>query len=267
MRTVHDELRDEMFRLREVRGGLSAEERESKLTAMLHVDKLHAAPEPRVFAEGVCGHIQYRSVIWRPEDGHWNSGVFLRDFRYGDVPLKTVIALWPEGAARLTEHSAWLHRCMRKGWQVLVMDVAGSGALKPARLGNTDMYAGWSTMYNLDAYLMQLDDSLFAMRARQIIAALRMVKAWPEAAETVLHAEKEFSRYADAAALLTGTPVSSDEDFQPFEEIVHEKYHDQTWSHAWVLPGALRVFDTPEIKTLLRQQGLCIGDPACAANT
>ena len=266
MRTVHDELRDEMFRLHHLREGMSAEDRTARLADMLHLDRLHATHEPRVFAEGICGHIQYRSVIWRPEDGHWNSGVFLRDFRHGDVPMKTVIALWPEGAARLTEHSAWIHRCMRNGYQVLVMDVAGSGALKPARLGNTDMYAGWSTMYNLDAYLMQLDDSLFAMRTRQIVAALQMVSRWREAADAMLYAEKEFSRYADLAALLTGTPVCSDEDFQPFEEIVLEKYHDQTWSHAWVLPGALKVFDTPEIKEMLRQQGLCTANPACAAD-
>lgn len=267
MRTVHDELREEMLRLRDAREKLSAEDRISRLTDMLHLDRLHASPEPRVFAEGICGHIQYRCVIWRPEDGHWNSGVFLRDFRHGDHPLKTVIALWPEGAARLTEHSAWIHRCMRNGFQVLVMDVAASGALVPARLGSTAMYAGWSTMYNLDAYLMQLEDSLFAMRTRQIVAALRMASGWPEAAECQLYAEKEFSRYADLAALITGTPVYSDEDFQPYEEIVLEDFHDQTWSHAWVLPGALKVFDTPEIKEMLRRQGLCTANPACAANT
>ena len=136
-----------------------------------------------------------------------------------------------------------------------------------SQLGNTEMYAGWSTMYNLDAYLLQLDDSFFALRTRQIVAALRMVSGWKEADGAILYAEKEFSRYADLAALLTGAPVCSDEDFQPFEEIVEERYHDQTWSHAWVLPGALTLFDTPEIKSLLRQEGLCIANPACAANT
>ena len=267
MRTVHDELQDEMRRLRDLRQQQSPASLKDALAKRLRIAELDACPEPRVFAEGICGHIQYRIVIWRPQDGYWNNGVFLRDFRQGDKPLKTVIGLWPEGAARLTEHSAWIHRCLRRGYQVLVMDVAGSGALVPAQLGNTEMYAGWSTMYNLDAYLMQLDDSFFALRTRQIVAALRMMSGWKEADGAILYAEKEFSRYADLAALLTGTPVCSDEDFQPFEEIVEERYHDQTWSHAWVLPGALTLFDTPEIKSLLRQEGLCIANPACAANT
>ena len=112
---------------------------------------------------------------------------------------------------------------------------------------------------------MQLDVFFFALRTRQIIAALRMVSAWPEAERALLYAEKEFSRYADLAALLTNTPAASDSDLQTYEEIVTEKYHDQTWSHAWVLPGALEVFDAPEIKTLLTRKGLSIADPSRAA--
>lgn len=262
MRTVHDALVEEMHRLHEVRAGLSEEALTAELTHLLRIGELDAQPAPRVFAEGICGHVQYRSVIWRPQDGYWNNGVFLRDLRQGDKPLPTVVALWPEGAARLTEHSAWIHRCMQRGYQVLVMDVAGSGALVPARLGNTEMYAGWSTMYNLNAYLLQLDDSFFALRTRQIVAALRMLSGWKEAGDVILFAEKEFSRYADIAALLTGTPVCSDDDFQSWEEIVEEKFHDQTWSHAWVLPGALRLLDAPELQSMLSRKGLCHADPS-----
>ena len=267
MRTVHDEIRDEMLRLRDARAMLSADALKSRLHDMLHIPELDGQPEPRIFAEGICGHVQYRCMIWRPQDYYWNSGVLLRDFRQGDKTLPTVIGLWPEGSARLCEHAVWIHRCLQKGCQVLVMDVAASGALLPGQLGNTDMYAGWSTMYNLNAYLMQLGDSIFALRTRQIAAAVRMLHHFPESAgqPVTLYAEKEFSRYADLAALLTGTAVCSDEDYQPFEDIVDERFHDQTWSHAWVLPGALACFDEARIKSLLRQEGLCTANPACAA--
>lgn len=262
MRTIHDELVDEMRRLRKERAALTEEVLTAELSKLLRIDALDKLPQPRVFAEGTCGHVQYRSIIWRPEDYYWNSGTLLRDLRQGDKPLKTIIGLWPEGTARLTEHSDWIHRCMQRGYQVLVMDVAGSGAMVPARLGNTDMYAGWSTMYNLNAYLMQLDDSFFALRTRQIVAAVRMLSGWQEADGVILFAQKEFSRYADAAAMLTGTPVRSDEDFQPWEEIVEEKYHDQTWSHAWVLPGGLKLYDEPELKSMLCRKGLLCADPS-----
>ena len=62
--------------------------------------------------------------------------------------------------------------------------------------------------------------------------------------------------------MLTGTPVCSDEDFQPWEEIVEEKYHDQTWSHAWVLPGGLKLYDEPELKSMLCRKGLLCADPS-----
>ena len=267
MRTIHDEIKDEMLRLRDERAAISANALKADLADMLHIDELDKQPEPCVFAEGICGHYQYRCMVWRPQDYFWNSGVLLRDFRQGDKALPTVIGLWPEGIKRLTEHSAWIHRCVQQGYQVLVMDVAGSGALLPNQLGNTDMYAGWSTMYNLNAYLMQLSDSFFALRTRQIAAAVRMLHHFPESAAqpVTLYAEKEFSRYADLAALLTGTAVCSDGDYQPFEEIVEERFHDQTWSHAWVLPGALTRFDEARIQSLLRQEGLCAANPACAA--
>ena len=50
--------------------------------------------------------------------------------------------------------------------------------------------------------------------------------------------------------------------YQPYGEIVRERYHDQTHTHAWILPGALCRFDAPEIRTLLEQEGLAAPDPA-----
>ncbi len=256
MRTVHDEMKDV---LKQLQGGWG--DACEWLKDALRIGSLSVG-EPRVFSEGVCGHVQYRCLLWRPQQGYWNSGVLLRDFRQGDKPLPTVIALWPEGCARLAEHSAWIHRVMRKGMQVLVMDVAASGAQLPARLGNTCMYVGWSTMYNLNAYLMQLGDSLFAVRARQAVGAVSMLKAWAEADSLSFYAEGEFSRYADAAALLTGVPVCSDENYETYAQIVEEPFHDQTRTHEWVLPGVLKHFDMPLLRTRLNELGLLATDPS-----
>ncbi|MGN0778823.1 MAG: alpha/beta hydrolase family protein [Aristaeellaceae bacterium] len=263
MRTVHDELRDELDRCTALR---SQPDRTALLTYLhrtLHLDTLLPAPECRVYDEGVCGRYQHRSILWRPQEGYWNCGVLLRDMCRGDAPLPTVVALWPEGTARLCEHSAWIDRAIRHGWQVLVMDVAASGALLPGRLGNTSMYKYWSTMYILNAYLIELGDSLCGMRIRQSIAAVRMLQGLPEvdARRLCLRGEGEFSRYADIAGLVTGTMVSTDGMMQSYADIVRERYHDQTHTHAWIYPGALRHFDAPEIRKLLMQQGLAVPDP------
>ena len=247
MYTVHQSMKDEWAACKP-----DADPR-AWLQSAVRLDRLSPTHEPRVFAEGVCGHVQYRCLLWRPEPGYWNSGALLRDFRQGDKPLPTVIALWPEGCKRIAEHSTWIHRTLRKGFQVLVMDVAASGALLPARLGNTSMYVGWSTMYNLNAYLMQLGDSMCGMRTRQMAAAVDMLRGFAEAdGQITLYARGEMSRYAQMAALLAEVPVCADDDYQPWPEIVTEDFHDQTNTHEWVLPGVLRHCDEQLIQKLIQ---------------
>ena len=249
MRTLHMELADELDSCRKQRAALTPDEVKEALSRRLHLDRLLPVERMvrRVYHEGTCGHYAYHCLVWRPQEGYWNNGVLLRDMRLGDKPLPTVIALWPEGLSRLAGHSNWLHRTVRNGWQVLVMDLAASGSLLPAPLGST-MYIGWGTMFKLNAYLIQLQDSLFGLRVRQAAAAVRMLGQWDGAQKDSLrfYGEGEFARYAAYASLMTGVPAFSDGNYQPYEEIVRERYHDQTHTHEWIFPSALRLADTGE---------------------
>lgn len=263
MKSVHDALLDELTACRQRRGGLSAEAVTAWLRDALHEERIAREPDARVYAEGVCGHYAYRCIAWRPQEGYWNTGALLRDMRLGDGPMPTVIALWPEGLSRMEEHAHWIHRAVRQGWQVLVMDMTASGSLLPASLGST-MYIGWGTMYKLNAYLMQLGDSLFALRVRQAIAATRMLARWPEAdmARLCYYATGECSRLASLASLITGLPGHTDEAYQSYEEIVSERYHDQTHTYEWVFPGALNCFDAADVKSFRQIRGLLAPNPA-----
>lgn len=267
MRTVHDDLLDILDQCRRQREGRPWRQTQRWLLRALHADRVAAAPEARVYDEGVCGHYAYRCLMWRPQPGHWSNGVLLRDMRQGDGPLPTAIALWPEGLARLAEHAHWLHRAVEKGWQVLVMDLAASGTLLPAPLERSTMYIGWGTMYKLSAYLLQLGDSLFGLRVRQAMAAAAMLRRWPDAAHQPLlfFAQGECARVASLAALLSETPAALDEDYQPYGDIVRQRYHDQTYTHAWILPGVLRHADAPDILRQLQRQGLQAPSPAACS--
>lgn len=249
-RTLHQELTAELLSCRMERESLSVQDIQKHLSDALHMERLSSSPDDfvcRVYHEGICGHYTYQCLVWRPQDGYWNNGVLLRDMRLGDKPLPTVIALWPEGLSRLAEHSGWIHRTVWQGWQVLVMDVTASGSLLPSLLGST-MYIGWGTMFKLNAYLIQLQDSLFALRTRQAAAAVRMLEQWSGANGPLrFYGQGEFSRYAVAASLLTGVPACVDGDCQPYEEIVRERYHDQTHTHEWVFPGMLRYINPEEL--------------------
>lgn len=266
MRTVHDEIIGEMAQCRKVRGALTEADTLAQLQSLLHTERVYPDPDPRVFAEGVCGHYNYRCVFYQTFEGDRCGGVFLRDIRQGDAPLPTVLALWSEGTQRIAEHSHWIHQAVSHGWQVFIPDVAGSGALLPNLLSGSPMYIGWSTLYHLNAYLMQLDDSLFAQRACQLMGSIHLLQHWPEADEArlCLYAEGDCARYALAVAPLTGTPLYEDAAFEDYEDIVTQRYHDQTHTHAWILPGALRCFDFPQLRALCGQHHLLAADPACA---
>ncbi len=261
MYTVHQDLQAVLDRLKSA--PIKLEESIPMLRKMLGADGVFDTPEPRIYDEGVCGHILYRCVAWRPDDAYWNVGALIRDMRRAEDTLPTVIALWPEGTRRMTEHCHFLHRMLQKGYQMLVMDVAGAGALLPEKLSQSNYYIGWGTMYKLNGYLIQLGDSLCALRTRQVMAAIRLLKGWQGARteEVTLYARGEYSRYGLMASLLTGVKVAADEAFQSYEDIVRENWHDQTNTHEWILPGILQYTDMPLIRAYLEQSGLLLPDP------
>ncbi len=256
MRTVHDALCARLEALTARRG--TVEDALPWLRQAVHAEEALPCPEPRVYDEGVCGHIVYRCIAWKSDGYNWNLGALLRDMRHANEALPTVIALWPQGTLRIAEHSHWIHTQLRKGRQVLVMDVSCSGALMPAKVSGSDYYISWSTLYKLNAYLIQLGDSLLGLRTRQVMAAIRMLQGWTGAkADGIsLYGRGEFSRYALLAALLTDTPVTADGQYQPYGEIVRERWHDQTNTHDWSIPGILEHLDMPEILRHLANHGL-----------
>ena len=258
MRTLQDEVRGLLER--------AVRERESDpeawLAASVRPEDARAG-EPRVYGEGICGHYAWRAALWRAGEGHWNNGVLLRDMRLGDRELPTAVALWPEGLARLAERSDWIHRACRQGWQVMVTDLSAEGSLLPAPLGSS-MYIGWGTMYKISAYLMQLGDSLCALRVRDALAACETARRLPgtDPDRVCLYAERDAARYAEFASLLKGIPCHTDSLCQSYEEIAGEKYHDQTHTYAWMFPGVLRHTDTAAVRDQLSRRGLRMGDMA-----
>ena len=80
-----------------------------------------------------------------------------------------------------------------------------------------------------------------------------------DSGEYAYYGEGEFARYAKIAALLTKKPAKTAGLYQGYGEIVLEKYHDQTHTVDWVLPGILRHLDMEDIDRCLREESL-LGD-------
>ena len=89
-----------------------------------------------------------------------------------------------------------------------------------------------------------------------------MARRWQETERVCLYAQGEMSRYAEFASLLRDIPCHTDAQCQPYEEIVSEKYHDQTHTPAWIFPGILRHTDTKTVRERLSLRGLKTDDMA-----
>ena len=213
----------------------------------------------RVDDEGVMAHYIYRRLVWKPEEGYFENGVLIKDMRHGDdTPLPTVIALWEDGTEAIERHSLWLHRQCAAGRQVLIVDLVGTGSCAPNRLSGQFMDIGWSTNYILNAELMDLGDCYAALRTYHAVSALGVVPDLPLPYDgtIIFYGEGEYARYAKIAALLTGTAVIDNRDYQTYGEIVREKYHDQTHTSDWIFPGILEFTDMDEIDVYLKDNNL-----------
>lgn len=123
------------------------------------------------------------------------------------------------------------------------------------------MNIGWGTLFIYNAFLIKLGDSIAATRIYQAVSALKVVGDLPleDSGEYAYYGEGEFARYAKIAALLTGKPVETAGLYQSYGEIVREKYHDQTHTVDWVIPGILRHLDMEDIDRCLEEDGLYKG--------
>ena len=257
MRTLQREAEDMLDRIT-AGPPVSGKTLVDSICALTGADKIRPG-EIRVYREGICAPYAYSCVIFRSEPGIWLNGVLLRGMRTGDGPLPTTLMLWPGGTARIAEHSNLIHRTVAEGKQALVLDLPGEGALLPAKLGGADMYISWSTMYKLNAYLIQLGDSLAALRTRGVIAACEALKASDMASDGIcLCSEGDMDRYAMLAALICGFGVKLSGGCQSYEEIVSSEFHDQTHTHAWALPGALNAFRTEDVINELKKRSLLL---------
>lgn len=262
-RTLWMELKEEYQKRVTEREAMSWENRKENVSGWLKktvcAERKDLDPHVRVWAEGICCNYAYRWLIWRAQENYWGAGILLRDMRYGNKPLPTVIALWPEGVRAIDGHSVWIHRQCTQGKQVLVADLAASGSLTPNKVG-APLHRGWSTMYIFNNSMIRLGDSLAAIRSYQAIRAAEVVKDLPQEDPGILsyYGEGEFARYAKIAALLTGVPVETSGLYESWGAVVSEKYHDQTHTEDWGLPGILNYLDMEDIDRLLREQGQLI---------
>lgn len=205
----------------------------------------------------LCFTILCEKVIWRSCKETFCAGLLLEDLRFGRNQKETVIALWRDGLRSIVNHENWIRQTLAQGKQVFIIDVTGVGCNTPNMVEEQPLHNGWSTYYRLATYLIELGDSLPAMRLFDILRAADVVEEYHgENCAVTFYGEEEFARYAKMAAFLLRKKAWTAGIENTYSSIVEQDYYSNAYFEDMLLPGVLQYFDMDELTEWLRKDGL-----------
>lgn len=170
-----------------------------------------------------------------------------------DLPV--IVAIWDGGTLQISAHADWIRQQCDAGYQVLVLDVPGSGHLEQNILtqnGRGDTEAYLSTLYRLADDLIYMGDSLPAMRCHDVLQTVAML-----CAEFGLQ-KQQITLYCEGNAGVYGVMAGF------LEKEVHMRYAEQLLKNvetqiigqevfqydntlSVLVPGMLEYFDYDEL--------------------
>lgn len=257
--TVQDLNAAECRRLNKARARLSPEtaaaRRESFLRKSVFCGRSLDFPLfARTFASGRAGFADYEAVLYRNEPTRYGYGVLLRPAAAAGQK-GVIVAAVREGTDRLQEISDDVMRMLGEGYAVFVPDLAGEGKFTPA-LGSGDRYAPYGDRYFYASMLDWCGDGIAAVRAFDLLRALRLAKEAFGASRVGLYARGNCHVYAAVAAALTDElacyEISS--SFVGYEDLAGKRLYDDFDAASLDYHGLLKVCDVPELDRLAREK-------------
>jgi hypothetical protein len=134
---------------------------------------------PRYMPPETCGAVAVAAAFWWSQPGLLNHGLLCRPARLAGRDLPVTLAVWDDGTTALAAHWSWLQRQCRQGRAVLVLDVAGVGALLPNPLNPYAQQDCYGVLHKLADDLLWLGDDLAALRTFDVTRALDVLAQWP----------------------------------------------------------------------------------------
>jgi cephalosporin-C deacetylase-like acetyl esterase len=256
-RKVYHENGDRLARLERAREALPEAERQAKAIAWLGGRVRDPRPvcdlNPRHQRLGSWQGLTVQSSIWWSQPGLFGHGFLFAAPNPGPPGHPLTIAVWEGGTTRLQKHEDWIRGHCAAGEAVLVLDVAGSGALAPNAINAKPLRSVFGTLHKLNMDLLWLGDSLAALRAYDVLRAVEFARGLRgvDAARVRLYAEGRFGVYAEwAHALLEGgsVPLEIAQEWESVASWVRSEYYDNTGIGEYVLPGLLQHCDLPDLR-------------------
>lgn len=262
---VYHENQERLSVLEQIRGIVPEEEQEQQATRWLWDricgNRTRCDMNPRHQQLGTWEGLTVQSSIWWSQPGLFSHGFLFRSVRTRPERHSLTVAIWEGGTSQLQSHQQWLLERCRRGDAVLVLDLAGAGALEPNPINGKGMRDTFGTIHKLNLDLFWLDDSLAAIRAYDILRALEFARglAFADPERVTVYAEASFSFYAElAAALDTGPKLELVHPRTSVAEWVRTEYYRKNADNEFILPGMLRRFDLPDLRVWRQRRAASI---------
>lgn len=207
---------------------------------------------PRHQRLGTWQGLTVQSSVWWSQPGLFSHGFLFSDSADGLSKRPLTIAVWEGGTSSLQQHESWIRGQCASGGAILVLDVAGTGALAPNAINGKGLRDKFGTIHKLNMDLFWLGDSIAAIRAYDVLRAIEFARRLPfiDREQINLYAEGRFGVYAEwAHALLPSSiPLNSIDEWESVASWVRSEYYDNTGITEFILPGMLQQFDLPDLR-------------------
>ena len=143
--------------------------------AAFHVRMLPAEGGVEISTD--TGQYSCTTISWWTQRRLVSAGNMINAAKYSQpAPRSTVLAIWPDGTRKISEHAPWIRRQCQGGRQVLVLDMPGVGSLEqnPLILG-MPYKERFGTLYRLSSDLIYSGDSMAAMHCYDVLRAIEML--------------------------------------------------------------------------------------------
>ncbi|MEY4941340.1 MAG: hypothetical protein RIQ93_3075 [Verrucomicrobiota bacterium] len=194
------------------------------------------------------GSLSVEVAFWYSQPYLANLGMLFRPHTRASRPLPVTIAIWDDGTAALSRHSAWIQAECDRGRAVFVVNLAGVGPLAPDMINAAPDRSG--TFRKLTDDLDWMGDSLVGLRTFEAVRAIEALAAWPDlAADDIrFYGSGKMGVHARLAAALTPRAKGSEwVDGFAFSDFLRTRVAPTAEVKPYSLPGVLRVFDVNDL--------------------
>lgn len=211
------------------------------------------SPELRVLHSGHCNDLLFNSVLWWSQNGLMNHALVFRNYSFAGKKVPLTIAVWNGGSNDLQTHMNWLRTACASGCVVMVLNVAGAGAITPNKINVYPLEEGTISRFAHD--LLQSGDSITALRTYDVVRALDMALELPDIKlnDISLYCHGRQGIYGLVAALIDPRIkiIIEDEPLESYAGLAISRHYDDYSVNSIIWYGILKYCDLPDVRRWL----------------